>query len=317
MALKLSLPQRFLLLTTPLVASLSVAASPSLAATFAFSRASVTSTDFSHIPFSPSVAVQTYTFASTPTETITDSTGSESSVIVDSEGSSAFAQALADATFLTESNPLAVNEAISQAGGNGATYIGQARSEARVVGDFFINSTEDSTFSFNFAADLFLTTSIDSNREQSTASANVSFLLLGSNALNPSSYSILDFFSISGELNTLGDETGNVGFSPFSLNKSSNFNVDINQFQPEATFGAQLQQEEASWFLQGTYQRTFDSSTYLRLIEVKRTEVTVKAPEHSSTLAIFLLGGLMGVLGYANRKNGIKNCPSHLAQKNG
>lgn len=283
----LGLTKRWLLAIAPFLATSAIGTAPALGATFAFSEASALLDGFSHNPYYASTFVNTQTLTTTIYGSNWNSTGNDSSAIDYGPGS-VFSQSLADALFLTEFSAFGYNNALSQAGGTGAEYRGIAQGEAKLVGNFFINPAE--TFSFNFDTSFNLFAGVDNPEgERSTASANISFLLLGSSNSDFTNASILDSFSVSGHLDTGSYHEG----MPFYFEKSDSFHFyDAHAFaiydQPELNY------EKGSLSVTGGFRRSFDRPLHLSLVEVKNTEVTVKAPEPSSLLALIVLGGLMG-----------------------
>ncbi|AFY79849.1 hypothetical protein [Oscillatoria acuminata] len=294
------LAKRGLLAIAPVLVTSAIGTAPALGATFAFSEASAFLDGFSHNPYYASTFVKTRTLTTTLYGSNWNSTTHDSSVVsIDPGTGSVFAQSLADALFLTDFSAFGYNNALSQAGGTGSEYRGIAQSEAKLMGNFFVNPTE--TFSFNFDAFFDLFAAIDNPKsERSTASANISFLLFGSSEPDFTHSSILDYFSVSGHLDTGSYQEE----MPFYFEKSDSFHLyDSNAFAIYDQPG--LNYEEGSLFVTGGFQRSFDRPMHLSLVEVKNTEVTVKAPEPSSILALLVLGGVMGPI-FGSRRQAIK-----------
>lgn len=253
--------KRLLLLATSAIATSMLAALPSQAATFASSQGLFDFTKFS----------------TSPTET---------SSIIDAEPlavgiGNSIVTAFADpkATFIV-SPPTASNSSLSQAGGKGTdSYLGLAKSQATIIGKFDVNA--GTNFSFDFLGNLSLTTSIGNvPSEKARAFGDISFALLDS-----SNESILDFFTITGNLTTEGDEdfidtkkSDNVTFT----DTGSNFNFGGKQESITASFG-------------GSLQRYFPNQTNLTLIEVKRNQASVAVPEPSANIAFIFVAGVIGV----------------------
>ncbi|WP_254565265.1 hypothetical protein [Oscillatoria sp. HE19RPO] len=297
---KPGLTKRWLLAIAPFLATTAIGTAPAVGATFAFSEASAFLDGFSHNPYSASTFVKTQTLTTTIYGSNWNSTGNDSSTVsIDYGTGSVFSQSLADALFLTEFSAFGYNNTVSQAGGTGQEYRGIAQSEAKLVGNFFVNPAE--TFSFNFDTSFNLFAGIDNPEgERSTASANISFLLLGSNEADFTNASILDSFSVSGHLDTGAYEGG----MPFYFEKTDSFHFyDANAFAIYDQPG--LNHEEGSLFVTGGFQRSFDRPLHLSLLEVKNTEVTVKAPEPSILLALIVFGGLTGPI-FKRRSQKIK-----------
>ena len=280
MVKKLGLAKRFLLLVTPILTgsalaqlALGIAASPSLAATIAFSKATEEIDNFSHNPLD----------VSTLTDTYTNTIATSGQVI---------AEADAEADFLTNPSkpPYAYSSSFSTANGEGSNYSGVAQSLAEVIGyNFLVGNGE--TFSLDFKAILDLETSIDNPAsEGASADGNLSLQLYDST--NRDNWIYLDSFTLSGNLTTLGDGDS----LDYYKSASITFNPSGSSF--DNSFGGTQEFADAS--VQGSFSRTFDSSTYLTLVEVKTNQATVQVPEPSSTLGL-LFFGLIGV-GYRVRR---------------
>lgn len=267
-----------MLLVTPIVTSsaiapfvLSIAASPSLAATLASSEAKFNIGNFSHIPFE----IETFT----DTGTFTNTTSGQ-----------ATAEANAFAEFITNASPpFASNASFSTTNGNGSNYLGQAESEAAVIGyDFLVGKGE--IFSFDFKGFLNLKTSIDKPQsEVASAAGDLSLELF--NSTDQDNWVSLSSFILAGNLTTLGDGDS-LGYDYDSANITFNPIIDTS-------FGGT--QEFANASVQGNFSHTFNSLTSLTLVEVKSNQANVAAavPEPSSTLAT--LGLCLAGLGYRFR----------------
>ncbi|MGB3193643.1 MAG: hypothetical protein WBB43_29935 [Limnoraphis sp.] len=256
---KLPNPLNLILGSIPVVTTLTVASSPSLAATFASSYSEAFLYGFSQTPLSVETLADAETFAFA------------------SNGS---VDAIADADALFEQSiPLAFNSSFADAFGLGKEYVGIANSEAAVIGrNFFIEA--GSTFSFDFVSVLDLETSIDNPPgETAIAEGNISFFLFDDATEN-----MIDSFTISGKL-----KTANEG-DFLKVEQSSNFL--IQEFESQ-DFGGN--QEYISGIYIGEFSRDFSEDTSLTLVEVKTNSVIVKAPEPSSFVALFVFGGLTGV----------------------
>ena len=258
----LQLTKQFLLVITPLLASSVLAASPSLAATFASLQGEFEFTGFSQSP----------SRVSTSTDSNTSTIGPSDSVI---------ALAQAQAFFVQKFPAQAFNTSLSLAfGENEPSSEGQAESEASLLGVF--NVKANTTFSFDFAGSLNLLTSIDNPpSDNARASGDISFTLF-----DTATNDILEFFSLWGNLNTKGNDDF------ITYEKSDN--VTLNNLDRVSNFGGT--QESATASVEGFVKRTFASPTNLALIEVKSNKVTVKTPEPSINLAIFLSCGAVGLV---------------------
>lgn len=245
--------------------TIAVAVTPSIAATLASSGAAVVINNFSHNP------LDVLTF--TDTTTFTSATSGQVAASAD-----------AVATFTTIP-PSAYNLSFSNTSGDGSNYFGFAESTAAVIGYNF-SVGEQNTFSFDFQAALALNTSItDPSFETASATGNLSFQLY--DTTNSSSWQLLDYFTLSGNLAT----PGNVDFLRSDQSNSISFNsgTDFN-----SDFGGT--QEFANAFVDAQFSRTFDKATNLTLVEVKTNRATVQAPEPSSVLGLLCLG--LAGLGY-------------------
>ncbi|NEO08203.1 MAG: hypothetical protein F6K51_22625 [Moorea sp. SIO3I8] len=235
-----------------------LAAAPSLAATFALSKGSF---DFN--------------FSTDPLEVVTLT---EADTFVISSGGDVIAEANAVSTFNPDSpNPLkrARNKSLSTAEGEGSNYRGVAESFAGLIGyNFFVDAGE--TFSFDFNGFLDLITMIDNPpAESASAEGTVVFELYDSNDLSTP----IDFFALSGNLETLG-------YDDFLVSAHSDNVFAYNDFTK--LFGGT--EEFALADVQGYYERTFETATYLTLVEAKTNKAIVKAPESSNLLGLLFFG---------------------------
>ncbi|MEO1372807.1 MAG: hypothetical protein AAFW70_00470 [Cyanobacteria bacterium J06635_10] len=264
----LKLIKNLFLVAAPILASSVVGVSPSKAATFALSNSEVEFTNFSQIPLEVDTAANFNT----------DTVGKGGIV-------TAIADAEAEAVFL-EVPPFARNENLSLAFGENRDYLGLAESQSEIRGEFDIKA--GTNFSFDFSADLNLLTSIDNPpAENARASGDISFLLFDIENNN-----VLDFFSLTGNLVTSGDNDF------IALQKSDN--VNLNQAGANRDFVGN--QESLVALIEGKYQRNFADETNLALIEVKRNRVRVTAPEPSINLALLVSSGVIGVVLKRRRK---------------
>ena len=279
---------RFLLLVTPLIATSTFLPSPSQAATFASSQGELNFTNFSE-PFSI-IGIQnqaeTFSFAN---------------------GGSVNAQNINAVTNSTDEPPSASTSALSQASGDSKDYLGTAKTQAKIVGNFDVEPGQ--LFSFDFSSALDLQTAIDAPPvENAKASGNISFELfdttdipepsledfvsgLLSNTTNSIQKNPLDFFSLTGNLNTLGNDN-------FITNQKSQ-NVTLTE-DKEFSFGGN--EEFATDFVKGSLQRSFDRKANLTLVALRSTEARVTAPEPSTNLALVLFFGLLAVATKGKRK---------------
>ena len=268
---KLDFTKHLLLFATPLATSCAIAVSPSFAATLSFSAAGLGINNLSHKP------LETSTFTNAQTLAIT-------------EDGLVAANATASAVFQVYPSlkpSLAYNLSTSIAFGEGSSYFGLSQSVAAIAGyDFGVKSGE--TFSFDFAGFLALQTSIDNPRsERASARGSISLQLYDSS--DKENWKPLDFFTISGLLNT----SGSGDYFGYSHSQNIAFNPAFTSFG--GAFGGRQESFAASLF--GNFSRTFNTSTNLTLLEVKENQVTVESepvPEPSSIIAslLFFLTGL-------------------------
>ncbi|MGH8001457.1 MAG: hypothetical protein ACREPR_19060 [Brasilonema sp.] len=264
---RLGFLQHCVLFTTPLIASSVLGSAPSQAAAFAYSEGEFNFTNINQTPLA----------IGTETDTNTIAIGN---------GGTIDTLAQATANFVTRPTPEASNSSLSAALGENKDYLGLAESQAAVIGEFVVDA--GTSFSFDFTADFNLETSIDNPPvENAKASGDISFALIDTTNNN-----ILDFFSLTGNLNTLGDDDF------LAYEKSDN--VALSNPITTSNFGGN--QESATASIQGSVQRSFDNTTNIALVEVKRNQVRVTAPEPSSSLALLSGCSVIGVVTRARRK---------------
>ena len=279
------LAKSFLSLVTPIVTSsaiaplvLSIAASPSLAATLASSEARFNIDNFSHNPLGIQSLTAAKSVAIATSGEVTAENKVFSTIVVNPSPRSTFID----------------NSSFSRANGDGDDYFGLADSLTEVIGyNFLIGNGE--TFSFDFKGFLNLKTSIDSPQNESASAAETLSLQLY-DSTNESNWIPLDSFGLSGALTT----PGNDDFLRF--NNSASISLDPSRTSFITSFGETKEFAKAS--VKGDFSRTFDSSTSLTLVEAKRSQASVGVPEPSSTIASLLLG--LAALGYKIRSRAFK-----------
>ncbi|WP_413165423.1 hypothetical protein ACL6C3_03615 [Capilliphycus salinus ALCB114379] len=260
---KLQHPLNLVLGSISVFATLTLTASPSLAYTFARSAIQGYLDWFSHDPLS----VETFTDEDTFTFATNGSVDASAATI---------------ANFNIEIPPTSArNFSEAETSGFGQEYIGIAKTEAAVIGhDFFIEAGE--TFSFSFASRFQLEVASNSPvGKNAIGEGDISVFLFEN-----STEEMIDFFSISGRIET----AGNNDF--FEINGSDNF-IPSTAFTTDRDYGHNLKLMGGLYF--GDFSRYFDEDTYLTLVEVKNTYAMVKAPEPSSFIALFVFGGVTGV----------------------
>lgn len=261
---------RLLMLVTP-IAGVSFAATPSQAASLAYSGSEFDFYNFSQNPDTIS------TLANTNTD-------------VFSNGGVVDALALAKANF-TVDPAVAFNSSVAQAFGEDSGYLGLAQSQAQVLGNFIVEA--GNAFYFDFTGLLEMGTEIDDPEiESASALGNTYFVLLDST--DSANSIVLDYFGIAGNLTT----PNNNDFLEFDNSEY----VTLTNQSIETDFGSN--QEYGLAYFTGTYYRDFSSTINLTLVEVKQNEAKVKVPESSNTLAL-LLFSTIGV-GYGMKKATMK-----------
>ncbi|MFH7027354.1 MAG: hypothetical protein ACHBN1_18615 [Heteroscytonema crispum UTEX LB 1556] len=282
--------KRFFLLVTPLIATSTLFASPSQAATFALSEGNLNFTDINGelSIFRPSNNANTLALANGGT-IFTENRNVQNELIA---------------------SPLKISSSASSVVfGESKDYLGTAETEGRIVSNFDVDAGKP--FSFNFNAGLNQVTAIDDPTiENAKASGDVSFFLLdttdiatdnldsfieselisntNSNLLkNP-----LDFFSLTSVLNTRGNDD-------FVIKQ---FSKNIKLFQQDSQFQYGGNQEFARTLIGGFLERVFDKKANLTLLAVRRTQTRVTAPEPSTSLALLLFSVLIAIATKSKRQ---------------
>lgn len=264
---RLAFVQHCVLFATPLIAGSVLGTAPSQAATFAYSGGDFNFTNINQTPLG----------IGTQTNTDTLAIGNGGNV-------DTFAQA--GAVFLV-SPPKASTSGLSVALGENKDYLGEAESQSKVIGNFVVEA--NTPFSFDFTANLDLETSIDNPpAENARAAGDISFKLI-----DTTDESVLDFFSLTGNLATQGD-------NDFIAYQKSD-NVTVRELAvPASEFGGN--QEYATASIGGSLQRSFTNKTNLALVQVKSNRTRVTAPEPSSILALLCCGSVIGLIANTKRK---------------
>ena len=273
------------LFATPLVTGLTVGIAPSSAAIIAGSAAAVTLDNFSHRP------TEIGTFTNTYTETIAN-TGS------------VISQANADAVFISNCHELlAANISQSAVIGSGNNYFGLAQSEAAVIGDFSIKAKE--TFSFTVETILHLLTSVSNPQsERASAKGSISFALI-----DTVSNLLLESFQFG---------IGVHSFKAPEVSLSYNLAGSFNPTQINFAFLAQGNTTSLSLYTSGVYSRTFDSTTNLRLVEVKNNMAVAQAqavPEAEPVPEPTTILGTAMFFGFLTKRRKLKNKLSEVKSK--
>jgi hypothetical protein len=276
----LGFAKRLSLLFTPLVATSVLFTSPSQAATFSLSTGELKFTNFSEV------------FSINESDNQANNPVFANGGIVTAENKNVIID-------ITDTPPGAFTVADSSAFGEGKDYEGLATTEAKILLNFDIAANQ--TFSFDFTSFLDLETEIDAPPvENAQASGDIAFYLFDTSDIseqalpdfltnlvdNPSSInrSPFSFFSLVGNLSTVGDDFINIQNGPditLINNFKDVFSVDNLEFAT-ASFG-------------GSFQRYFENPTNITLIATRRSQARVTAPEPSTSLAFLLFLALLAV----------------------
>ncbi len=249
------------LVSTSLVASSVVISSPCYAATFALSEATFNFVGFNQTP------EDIFTNGNTNTVTLAGNGNENVTANADANG-------LFDAVRIKASNL-----SKSTASGTGKNYLGLAESVADLKGIFKI--AENTTFSFEFTADLNLEVLIDNPAvESAKANGNIFFGLF-----DVDTNILFDFFSLRAGLNTPND-------SDF-LNFDTSNKVTIKNSVTTISTGSKKESAKAS--IEGFFQRTFANKINLALVEFKRNEAKVTVPESSGLIALLFCSGIVSL----------------------
>lgn len=252
--------KKFLLIVSPVLASSVLLISPGQAATFALSEGELVFSNFSQSPMS----------------TLTDT---NTNAVVISDYGNVFTEAESMA-FFGGTPTQALNFSSSVAGGDNTAYLGMAESEATIRGVFDID--KDSVFSFDFATNLNLATSVDRpERESASAGGELFFALF-----DVEENTILDSFSLAGDLT----KQGNNNF----IGYQKEGNVILTHSNTDYDFVGN--QKLAMADVDGYVKRYFTHPTTLALVQVKSNEVMVSTPEPSIIVGLIVSSGIIGVV---------------------
>ncbi|MBK4731294.1 hypothetical protein JJD41_15705 [Oxynema sp. CENA135] len=255
---------RIFSLAPAIAGTLAIAASPVGAATLARSESSLEFYNFSHRAISGEVLLNTDSF-----------------VVKGDRASEVTAMSDATGLFINEpsSEQYIANFTRNLATGSGRHYFGIGESSAKIIGDFSI--LDDRPFSFNFNGFLSLETNVDSPRQEAArAGGDFSFFLI-----DLATDRILDRFDLSGYLSSTSDDD----FLSFTL--TDGVVVD----RSENITSLEVNREQAIAALNGSWQRSFEQPTDLRLVELKRTYAEVSVPEPSFCFGLLLFGSWAGL----------------------
>ncbi|PAX55871.1 PEP-CTERM sorting domain-containing protein [Brunnivagina elsteri] len=305
MHISLNRTKYFLAVATSAITSSLIAIAPSQAASLSFSEGKVDFTNFSQKARPIGAFTQTDTAISLNTGSYARGIAEASAEFFVDEELNVFSQGSSDtevisgnnsATKKVTSEPLVID---GQFASNVSTTLGIGNGEedyniftksfAEVFGDFVVEAGED--FSFDFRANLDLTTAIDNvNKEKATASGSILWQLLDTDT-----GSILDSFNLNAYLNATSDDDS-LTFN----NNNSNFMLFSEEPSLNSSFGGN--QETAFASIQGAYKRNFQNKTNLRLVELKNNTASVSVPEPTTILGLFLSCGVLMILNFKSHK---------------
>ena len=264
---------------------MTVGIAPISAAIITGYAAAVTLDNFSHRPNKTGTVTNTYTQT-------TANSGSVSS------------EDPADTVFISNSHELlAANLSQSKVIGSGNNYFGLAQSEAAVIGDFSIKAKE--TFSFTVETILHLLTSVSNPQsERASAKGSISFALI-----DTVSNLLLESFQFG---------IGVHSFKAPEVSLSYNLAGSFNPTQINFAFLAQGNTTSLSLYTSGVYSRTFDSTTNLRLVEVKKNMAVAQAqavPEAEPVPEPTTILGTAMFFGFLTKRRKLKNKLSEVKSK--
>ncbi|MCT7982171.1 PEP-CTERM sorting domain-containing protein [Laspinema sp. A4] len=237
-----------------------IASSPAQAGTLSFSGGMLEFENFSHSSYSTGVLSQTNTLA------------------IAGEGSSVNAMSQATANFWNLPNwaPLANLASSSLVLGQGSDYLGKARSQAHILGNFSIGESE--SFSFDFNAFLTLGLLVEEKYETAKAKGTVSFGLF--DTTKSDQVSLLDSVTLSGKLSPSPGDSNFINYQSFGQIQATD--SSYTAFDSKQKFAQQL--------VSGSLQRYFENPTHLTLVAFSINEAEVQVPEPTATFALFLVG---------------------------
>ncbi|KAB8334319.1 hypothetical protein SD80_007825 [Scytonema tolypothrichoides VB-61278] len=199
----------------------------------------------------------------------------------------------------SNSPPKAFTDVVSSVSGEGRNYTGFVKSDSEIVGNFDIGAGK--SFSFNFSSFLNLGTQIDASPvENAQAKGDIAFYLYDTSDIpeqtlpdfitglldNPNSVkkSPLSFFSLAGNINTLGNDF---------LSKKNSSDITLSESYKEVDLEGNEEKTLAEF--RGYFQRYFEKQANITLIATRRSQAKVTAPEPSTSLALVLFLGLLAV----------------------
>ena len=250
---------KFVLGIVPVLATATIAALPSQAATLSLADTQLSFSNFSGT-LNPG-SINTFSNTDTPTVAV------QGVVTADANATAGFGG----------TPPQPSNFANGVVRGDGVEYTGTAFAEAALQGQYAVQKT----LSFDFEALFRLATAVDdSTTETATSSGSLFFQLF--DTTNANKPILLDTFSIVGLLNSSGNNDFlDSEISPYiKLSSTSSF---------EKAFGGN--QEFVDISVKGTYNRIFNEPVLITLTEGKSIEANASAvPEPFTVLGTVLVG---------------------------
>ena len=247
-----------LLILAPWVAVGAIAASPTLAATFARSEGMVQFANFNHHPYSTDLFAGTNSLALIKADAAVASMSYASVSLFNHPYYAPFGDLFSSSLTL----------------GLGQDYRGLSQSHAQLMGHFLIEQPD--YFSFDFGGFLNIST-FGEFPKFSQASGIMAFALLETN--QQSQINLLDYFTLSGQSSSVLDNN-------FITYHSS------DRIQPTVTSHSvvNLNQSLAQLSFSGSLNRYFDRPTHLTLIAINAQQAQIKVPEPNLSLALVLFG---------------------------
>ncbi|MBR8841140.1 MAG: hypothetical protein DSM106950_46160 [Stigonema ocellatum SAG 48.90 = DSM 106950] len=191
------------------------------------------------------------------------------------KGGVAIAIANAKATF---NNDAALSTLLTDVTGSSLGNNSQVKSssESKVAASFSLAAKE--TFSFNFSADLALTIkgSENSGTGHNEAKSETAFLVLDTSNINQPK--LLDYFDFSGDLQSPQNLK--------QLNISAHSHVKINNKNTQGNVDGSYDTESIASQVTGTYQRKFNSSTNITIVEINDSSLQLSGNTLNSSLQL-------------------------------
>ncbi len=140
----------------------------------------------------------------------------------------------------------------------------KSNSETTVAATFSVASHQSFSFDFSGALALAISEIEHSNSGSNEAKSKTSFVLLDTTDANKPQ--VLDYFGVSGDLKSPND------IDSFKISASDHVKIN-NQHRPDIDESHDIESLTSNF--SGTYQRTFDHSTNITLVEINDTSVAL------------------------------------------